>query len=275
MFCNDTNNCPHDDYTFFGVPELWIPPHKEVHVSCTFTWDKPKAEYLAESWRAIGSKVKIGGPAYNDPGGEFTPGMYTRKGITTTSRGCPNQCKFCFVPKREGKLRELEIKEGNEIQDNNFLACSKEHRRKVYDMLRTQRQIEFIGGLEAARLTDWDLEEIRKLRIAELWFACDTPGSIKLITKTFKKLIEAGFTTKDGRPDRDKLRCYTLIGDDMEENLNRLIAVYNAGALPYAQLYQPEEKIEYSKEWKKIQKTWSRPASTKAYMREKGETDSE
>lgn len=225
-----------------------------------FTWQKNYAEYLAEQWRSIGSKVKLSGPAYDDSAGDFVPGMYVRKRITFTSRGCPNNCKFCFVPKREGKIRELTITEGNEIQDNNFLACSKGHRQKVYDMLRTQREIRFVGGLEANRLTDWDVEEMRKLRIKELWMACDTKGAIKISTKAIRKLRDAGFS-------QNHIRCYVLIGDDRTENEARLKAVYNSGALPFAQLYQPEQPIEYSKEWKQFARTWSRPAATKAYMK--------
>lgn len=259
VFPTQTNQTPLDDLTFFEEPGFWIPEHDEVHISCVFTWDKPRAEQLAEAWYGK-APVKIGGPAYDDPGGEFTPGLYTRKGIVHTSRGCPNKCKFCFVAKREKGLRELEVKEGNEIQDNNFLACSETHKRKVYDMLRTQKEIKFIGGLEAIRLSDWDIEELRKLRIKELWMACDTAKSIKTSTKAIKRLIKAGFT-------QNHIRCYVLIGDDMSENTERLEAVYRAGALPFAQLFQPEERIEYSKEWKDFARRWSRPAIYKSMLK--------
>ncbi len=262
VFPRQTNCTPIDDYVFFGEPGLFIPDHNEVHICCIFTWDKPQAEKLAESWRKVSPVVKLGGPAYDDPSeGEFIPGMYVRQGITFTSRGCPNNCKFCFVPKREGKLREIEIKAGNVINDNNILACSKKHREKVYDMLKTQKRIEFKGGLEAGRLTDWDIEQMRNLRIKQLWFACDHPNAIKIIQKVAPKLYKAGYK-------RDHLHCYVLIGDDMTENENRLKAVFEAGMLPYAQLFQPEEQIDYSKEWKRFARTWSRPAAYKALMKE-------
>lgn len=156
------------------------------------------------AWEAATDKpVKIGGPVFDDPcTGEFVPGRYIREGVTFTSRGCCNNCKFCFVPKREGKLRELkEVAPGNIIQDNNFLACGREHRARVYDMLKTQKAICFQGGLEAARLTDWDIEEMRGLRIAELWLACDSKERIKPFLKTMERLREAGF-------NRNKIRCY-------------------------------------------------------------------
>jgi hypothetical protein len=264
VFPTQTNCAPTDDMAFFDLPGLFIPEHREVHICCVFTWDKPWAEYLKDAWEAVSPKVKLGGPAYDDPGGNFIPGMYTKKGLTITSRGCPNNCMFCFVPKREGKLREIEIKAGNIINDNNFLACRRQHRRKVYDMLRTQAKIEFKGGLESHRLTDWDIEEMRSLRIWKLWLACDHPGNVPMVTRKISKLIQAGFT-------RDQIHCYVLIGDNMAENESRLETIYNAGALPFAQLYQPEQRIAYSKEWKEIARIWSRPAIYKGFMRAKAD----
>ena len=62
----------------------------------------------------LGVPVHMGGPAFNMPGGDFVPGMYLKKGYVITSRGCPNRCWFCSVPRREGgRLRELPITEGN------------------------------------------------------------------------------------------------------------------------------------------------------------------
>jgi len=260
VFPKVTNFTPRDDYSFVGEPGLFIPEHKEVHVSCAFTWDRPYVEYLAEQWKTTGSVVKLGGPAYDDASGDFVPGFYVRKGITFTSRGCPNNCKFCHVPKREGKIRELPITEGNIIQDNNFLACSRGHREKVYQMLKQQANIDLRGGLEVSRLTDWDIEQMRSLRINKLWIACDTRGAIKRVVKAITRLRNAGF-------NQNHIRCYVLIGDNMVENQNRLKTIYNAGALPFAQLYQPEEKIIYAKEWKDLARIWSRPAIYKAVMR--------
>jgi hypothetical protein len=50
VFPTRTSNTPTDEYAFFDVPGLFIPDHDEVHISCCFTWDKPKAEYMAAQW---------------------------------------------------------------------------------------------------------------------------------------------------------------------------------------------------------------------------------
>lgn len=260
VFPRKTNMTPFDEYAFYEEPGMFLPPHDEVHISCTFTWDKPRAEELYEAWYGK-APVKLGGPAYDDSSGDFISGRYVKPGITFTSRGCPNSCKFCHVPRREGKIKELPVTAGNIIQDNNFLACSRSHREKVYQMLRQQSKVEMRGGLEVARLTDWDIEQMRSVRMTSLWIACDTKGALNKAIKAIQRLRAAGFS-------QNHIRCYVLIGDDIVENEARLRAVYESGALPFAQLYQPEERIEYSKDWRVFARVWSRPALYKAAMKE-------
>ena len=54
----------------------------EVHVSVAFTWDIPRAEQLARAWEDVGVPVKIGGPAYGQPSGDFVPGLHLKHGYT-------------------------------------------------------------------------------------------------------------------------------------------------------------------------------------------------
>jgi hypothetical protein len=266
VFTRKTSFSPTDQDCYFDIPGLFTPQYDEVHISCTFTWDKEWALKLVKAWEGYAPIVKAGGPAFESPAGEFISGMYLRKGVTITSRGCPNNCSYCLVPKREGKLRELEVRPGNIIQDNNFLACSCQHQDKVFAMLQTQRQIEFKGGLEAARITPDIADRLRGLHIKTLWLACDHKNAIPEFKRAVGILYRAGFT-------RNHIYCYVLIGGDMRENEGRLMTVYEAGAMPFAQLYQPADRyIEYSQEWKRFARTWSRPAAYKALMKDARQT---
>lgn len=171
----------------------------EVHISVAFTYDRARAEYLAKEWEITGVPVKIGGPAYNEPGGEFVPGRYLKYGYTITSRGCPNHCWFCSVPEREGyQLRELEIKDGWNILDDNLLACSDEHISAVFAMLERQpeRPI-FTGGLEAAQLIQkpWVVGLLRKTRTKRMFFAYDTPNDLAPLYDAGLLLREVGLVT--------------------------------------------------------------------------------
>lgn len=263
VFPRRTNMTPQDHWAFVGFPPMLRPDANEVHISCTFTWDKPKAEMLRDAWFQYYPIVKIGGPAFDEPGNSFTPGMYVRKDITFTSRGCNFQCPWCLVPKREGKIRELEIQPGNIIQDNNLLQCSIQHIEKVFAMLRKQSAIEFKGGLDSRLLTDHIAEELRALRIRQVFFSCDTKEAIRPLRQALKRLDLP----------RQKVRCYVLLkfnpNETISEATERMLEIWKAGAMPFAQLYQPADKwINYPIEWRHFARTWSRPPAMKAKVAE-------
>lgn len=159
VFPRRTRATPDDDLVYTGPPDLFAEAD-EVHVSVTFTWDKDRAEQLAEQWRFV-APVKIGGVAYNDTSLEFLPGQYIRPGYTITSRGCPRRCWFCGVWKKWPTVNVLPIYDGWNILDDNVLAAPRPHVEAVFDMLRRQRKadwpdwdgrVEFTGGLEALSL---------------------------------------------------------------------------------------------------------------------------
>ena len=165
-----------------------------------------------------------------------------------------------MVPKCEGKLKELPVKEGNIIQDNNFLQCSRTHKEKVFEMLKTQRGIEFRGGLEAELIDDHFIENVRGLHLKRLWLACDSEDTVPEFKKAMEKLRKIF--------PRDKVSCYCLsYGRNMEKDEARALMIYEEGAMPFVQLYQrpSDTRTKYSKEWNDFQRNWSRPAITKRH----------
>jgi hypothetical protein len=230
-----------------------------VYVSVTWTWDKRRGEELAESWRGITSNVTIGGPAYDDPGGEFEPGMYLKHGYTITSRGCPNHCWFCAAWKREGNIaRELVIKEGYNVLDSNLLACSEDHIKRVFEMLERQpERPRFTGGLEAARMKPWIAEQLRILKPETAYFAYDTPDDYEPLVVCSQMLKDVGITNSDRA-----YSCYVLIGyekDTFEKAERRLKQVLDLGLMPMAMLFnKAEKKQEYDrKQWIKFQREYA------------------
>ena len=258
VFPRRTKATPDDALAFVGPPPLLdLPEIDEVHVSVTFTYDKPAAEELAYQWELAGVPVRVGGPAYDDPAGEFTPGMYLKKGYTITSRGCNNHCWFCMASKREGRLRELEIRDGWDILDNNLLQCSEAHIRAVFDMLQRQpHRPKFTGGLEAKELKRWHCDLLREARPERMYFAYDTPDDYEPLVIAGRMLIEAGIT-----PQSHVMACYTLIGypgDTFEKAEERLEQTVRAGFMPYAMLYR-DERGQADRDWAKFQREWLRP----------------
>lgn len=262
VFPRITKATPQDDLARFAGPNLFDEAD-EVHVSVTFTVDKPKAEALAEEWRHV-APVKVDGVAYGNPGQDFIPGRYIKHGYVFTSRGCPRRCWFCSVWKRDPTPRLLPIIDGWNILDDNLLACPEPHVRAVFAMLARQgRQIEFTGGLEARAMEDYQVGLLADMRPRpNCFFAYDPGDPFETLKSAADRLIAAGFTSCSHR-----LRCYVLIGypkDTFAEADKRLNQMLGIGFTPHAMLWQPEtasaEKHRPAPEWKKFQRVWARPA---------------
>lgn len=262
VFVTQTNMTPRDELAFVDCPPPLLalsalPRIDEVHVSVTFSWDMPRAEMLAREWEALGVPVRIGGPAFNLPGGEFVPGLYVREGMTITSRGCPNHCWFCAVPRRESGLRELPIHDGWNVLDDNLLACSDAHIEAVFQMLdRQPRRAEFTGGLEARLLTPWHARRLREIRANRMYFAYDTPDDYDPLVEAGRILRAEGHTLESHR-----LCCYCLIGyrgDTFEAAEQRMTNAIRAGFMPYAMLYR-DQTGEMDTAWRRFQREWLRP----------------
>ena len=264
VFIKRTSQTPIDNYTTIGFPSLFLPQDvNEVHISTIFSWDIEKALKLKRNYEQYYPKVLVGGPAFADGkyNPQFTPGLYVKRGITITTRGCNFKCPFCLVDKKEGKFIEVNIEPGNTIQDNNILLASRDHLRKVFQMLKTQKGIRFVGGLDKRLLKDWHIEELRSLKIKELWLAFDNWDNKKDFVKITDKLKKEGFT-------RHQIRCYVLAGfnEPIQASEERLRFVYECGAMPFIQKYRDENNNQLSKEDSKFIRQWSRPAIIKANM---------
>ena len=258
VFPRKTKATPTDDLVRIGKGPDLFDEADQVHISAAFTWDLPLAEKLAREWSDV-APVTIGGPALNERGGDFTPGMYLKPGYVITSRGCPNRCWFCSVPKREGgTIRELPITDGHNLLDDNLLACSDDHIRGVFAMLARQKDpVEFTGGLEAARLEPWHAVEMKKLRIKQAFFAYDTPDDLEPLQNAGRIMQDAGFTAKS-----HSLRCFVLCGfrgDTPFKAEKRMEETKAAGFTPMAMLWK-DETGKRDPEWGKFQRAWARPA---------------
>ena len=262
VFPRRTKATPDDALAYVGPPDLFAQADA-VHISVSFTWDKPRAEQLAEDWRHV-APVSVGGVAYGDPGAEFIPGRYIKHGYTFTSRGCPRRCWFCSVWRRDPEPRLLPIHPGWNILDDNLLACPESHVRTAFAMLAQQpRRVEFTGGLEALALQDYQVELLAALRPKPTCFFAYDPGdAFETLVSAAHRLLEAGYTRASHR-----LRCYVLIGypkDTFDTATQRLEAIQGLGFTPMAMLWRPEtasaQKWAPGPAWRTFQRRWARPA---------------
>jgi hypothetical protein len=256
IFPRRTNATPIDENVIINrFPNLFDKPDK-VYISVSFTWDIPLSEKLYKAWSFV-THTEIGGPAFNQIGNEFTPGLFLKKGYLITSRGCNNNCWFCSVPKREGHLKELQIKDGFNIMDDNFLQCSDSHKNKVFEMLKKQNEKPlFTGGLEAKLLTLDLAFKFKEINPKTLYFAYDTPDDYEYLINAGNHLINAGFTKQS-----HILKAYVLIGfknDTLDKAEKRMIQTLQAGFIPFAMLYR-DNTGNFNKEWKTFQRVWANP----------------
>jgi hypothetical protein len=160
--------------------------------------------------------VKVGGPAVElmpdylkgTEVGHEMPGVLQRINplATRTTTGCPCRCRFCGVPRIEGKFVELEeFHEGPIVCDNNFLASSPRHQERVVGMLRGFGWADFNQGLDASLVTRENAELIASIGKPIIRMALDSWEERESWSRAFELWREAGVPKK-------RIRSYVLIG---------------------------------------------------------------
>lgn len=232
---------------------------KNLYISIPFTWLLPKAKTIA-----IQNKNKkrtiVGGPAVDIKPNYF--GKYATVGKSTTvsplsihnpfatftTRGCPNKCKFCAVPKIEGDFKELNDFEIKPIVcDNNFLESSKNHFNKVVDRLKKLHFVDFNQGLDARKFKKFHADRFAELNLLKLRFSFDHVNLESKVYDAIKLAKSAGL--KD-------INIYVLIGfkDTPEEAYYKLEKVREWDCLPNPMRYQP---LNTMKKNSYVDKSWT------------------
>ena len=174
------------------------------------------------------------------------------------TRGCPNRCKWCCVPEKEGKARPYmdadEIAAGGRtnliLMDNNVLA-SDYGLEQLEKIVRRGYRADFNQGLDARLVTP----EIAGLLARVKWmkrirFGCDTPGQIAECERAIRLVREHGY--------RGEFFLYCIILG-FRESVERIsfwkrdkgVVVH---AQPYRDLHDPRQTIP---QWQKDLAHWA------------------
>lgn len=147
------------------------------------------------------------------------------------TRGCPNHCRWCVVPEKEGNIRpyraweDIVRKDTNKLllMDNNILACDYGI-EQMESLIGSGYQIDLNQGMDA-RLVDSRVAEIlSKLKwIRYIRFSCDQKAQIDPVKRCIELLGKYGV-----RPYR--ISVYLLVTKDIEDAVERVEAlkVYKA-----------------------------------------------
>lgn len=157
------------------------------------------------------------------------------------TRGCPNNCGFCIVSKKEG-LQSVKVANLSEfwngqklikLLDANLLAC-KDRKALLQQLIDSRAKIDFTQGLDARFVNEDVAQLLRQCRIEKIHFAFDFMRNERAIVKGLKT-----FKSICGIRQNDAI-VYMLTNYDttIEEDLYRLKKIESCGFLPDVRIYR-------------------------------------
>lgn len=139
------------------------------------------------------------------------------------TRGCPNKCSWCVVPKKEGAIRpymdvdDIAIDGRNKLilMDNNIVAC--DYGLAQIDKIISRRyRVDFNQALDARLIND----DIAKMLVKVRWLdgyirlGCDTPKQVEACEDLIERLFSFGYT--------GGFLLYTMLHGSLEECYHRV-----------------------------------------------------
>ena len=161
------------------------------------------------------------------------------------SRGCPRNCDFCHVAKKEGrcsyKVADLsEFWSGQHkivLNDPNILACP-DHMDLLKQLADSKAKVEFNQGLDIRLITDKNLELIKQIKLDKIHFAFDRWQDKEIVEPRLRRFIkETGYNRGNGR-----VTCYILVNFDttLEQDMYRIQLCRELNISPYPMIYDKE-----------------------------------
>lgn len=177
------------------------------------------------------------------------------------ARGCPRNCHFCIVGKKEGlksyKVADLkEFWQGQrhiKLLDPNLLAC-KNHMELLQQLKDSGAYIDFTQGLDARLLTEENTNMINELKIKRVHFAWDNYNDMNIILEKLKQ-----FKALTGW-DRRKMTVYILtnFNTTFDQDLERVYRLKEIGFDPYVMIFE-KDKLRKGSRLRKLQRWVNSP----------------
>ena len=141
------------------------------------------------------------------------------------TRGCPNKCKWCIVPRKEGAIRPymdvddiaIEGRTKLVLMDNNFLAAGDYAHEQLDKIIERGYRVDFNQALDARLVTDEFARKLAKVKWLDknrIRFGCDTWSQIKECETAINSIKSYGF--------KGEFFLYTMLNDDFHECYNRI-----------------------------------------------------
>lgn len=185
------------------------------------------------------------------------------------TRGCPNRCPWCVVPRKEGRIRpymdvdEIAIEGRNNLvlMDNNILAAGDYAVEQLRKIIKRGYRIDFNQALDARLVTDDFAQLLAKCKwlYRRIRFGCDTHGQINECERAIELINGYGY--------KGEYFLYTMLNDNFAECYERLMywwhrnqecrKAHTQNIYPFAQPYRdPDNPNRPVQQWQKDMASW-------------------
>ena len=156
------------------------------------------------------------------------------------TRGCPRNCGFCIVSKKEGR-RSTHVADLSEFWDGqkevklldaNLLACP-DHEKLILQLAESGAWVDFTQGLDVRLITPDNVSLLNRVKTKMLHFAWDDPNTD--LTDCFRRFSELT-SIRDFR--RRRVYVLTNYGSTHEQDLYRVNTLRDMGYDPFVMIYE-------------------------------------
>lgn len=184
----------------------------------------------------IADEVRKGGTGYSltevlpneidrmQPDYTIYPWIKPREAYGFLTRGCPNKCKWCVVPKKEGAIRPYmdvdEIAQNGKrpyltLMDNNILAAGDYAVEQLEKIIRGGYHVDFNQAMDARLITPQYARLLSRVKwFPYIRFGCDTHAQIEHCERALALLHENGW--------HGNVFLYCMITSDFDESIARV-----------------------------------------------------
>lgn len=185
------------------------------------------------------------------------------------TRGCPNKCPWCVVPRKEGKIRpymdcdEIAIEGRTKLvlMDNNILAAGDYAVQQMEKIIERGYRIDFNQALDARLVDDRFARLLAKIKWIDrrIRFGCDTQVQIDDCMRAIERINSYGYS--------GEYFLYTMLNDNFQECYERLMYLWEINhraredhkpnIYPYAQPYRdPDNPKRPIPQWQRDMAQW-------------------
>lgn len=138
------------------------------------------------------------------------------------TRGCPNKCKWCVVPQKEGNIHpymdveQIAIKGRNKLvlMDNNIVA-SDYGLQQIEKIIKLRYRVDFNQAIDARLIDDNITKMLSKVRYLNyIRLGCDTKAQIPYCENVIEAMRRYGY--------KGSFMLYTMLHGDIQECYERV-----------------------------------------------------